>query len=83
MSDLNIAFEGYAYIGNVMHYILVISVLLYVLPKDSISELVGLFSTYPFNAEVKQGSREYQFLTYVFGPIRRSNPGLRLRGRKL
>jgi len=44
MSHLNIAFKRYASIGTVMHYILVISIPLSALPKDTTSEPAGLSS---------------------------------------
>jgi len=51
------------------------------LPKDTISELADLSLHYPFYAEVKQGSCEYQLLK-SFGPTRPGNRTLvyQLRG---
>jgi len=42
MSDLYIAFDRFSSIGTVMHYILVISIPLSALPKDTTSKLAGL-----------------------------------------
>jgi len=71
MSHLNIAFNRYASIGTVMHYILVTSIPLSAFSKDAKSEYAQghnkrtYLYTFPSILNVKQRSCEYQFFIHL------------------